>query len=560
MANKKDRIVIIGVLFNFYNFEGFRCYNIDKEIIMDIPHNNLYLFNIWGIKKSAENYLYRNKRLKNNIHILKNVDEYRISKDFIGYKNLPIIDNGTGEYINILNRVIVYTYQENGIMFYKTISFNGNVAIFRKEFLLDIIRNNNNICNITNDLNKITPLNVKFYNKSLNNNSYDKNIDEYTYLENLLEFEFRERHNEFKRKLGLISEDARKNSIASKNDIREKESRDLVIKGILRSSDDIFYILSNKNLGHIFKNKQRLDNVNTFIDTEKILEDLNKMTESPCGDNICTSIIQKAKQGIKWGSYQANQREVAKVFTDNIGKILKKSECSNCFSIQNILGMVCLINNNNATGFFNSGIKDKTYIDVTNQDIFNLKTFKTMIHEYMHYLSYSDKKRSSGICKNGSYQESYKNLNEGITELLACYFSCGILYHLNDNSKLKYYRNGIKFMDKNDYKKYINPFLKNFSQLEDLMYEENFENNIYALFSYRYYVYFIIHIMKKVGVEKVFNCYFEADNANFEKLCIDNIGKEKWFDFLNLLENLKQNRENNTIEKQYHKIKKILLK
>lgn len=555
MVKIKERVVILCVLFEFNQFVAFRCYNIDREIVQDIFHNDLYMFKIWGMKKEAEKYLYRNKRLK-NIPKIPFSDNYRVSEDFIGYRNLPIIDNGSYFSINTLNRVIVYTYKEKGQLIYRTVSSYGNIEDFISVRLLNILRNSNFICNITFDSTKIVPLNTKFYTKSfIDNKIKGKGENKYKLLENKFEFRLKEKRNEYRRKLGLIVDDAVKNSAKSKSDIREKESRDLVIKGMLGSSDAIYSVLKSRGLGHIFKNKKELSQVNTFLDTEKLLDELNKINNSPCGDSDCTSVIKQAKSNSQWSSYSANQKSVSNTFLSNKGKILKKQECNDCFTMQNIMGM-SYMTNNDVVGLFNLGIQDKTFIDVTNRDIFYYNTFRVMLHEYMHYLAYSNIKRNSGICKNGLNSNAYNNLNEGITELLACFFCCGILSNIKGSVKLKY--SNSKFMDKSEYKKYINPFLKSFVTFENLVYQENFENQDSIICSYKYLVYLIIHIMKKVGIKEVFDCYFEVDNEKFEKLCKEKIGESKWLVFLNLLDNFDSNSK--SVDKQYNRMKKILLK
>lgn len=547
MAILRDRAVILCAVFNYSKFIGLKLYNIDKNSFIDVFKDELYLYDIWGLSDDAKKYLYKYKKLKEEPIFNKGVNyetnAFHCSNEFIGYRDLPQLDIGFGIIVNGNNQVISHILIENfersfNLVDYRykrtNILFDKTISNYRRRGL--------KITNITEDKSKVVPLNLSFYKKS-NINGIDKlrsfGFEESVIYENEhLTFKQRENNKNYRRKIDLILT----HGINCSQDIKEKQ---FIQEFYLHFSDDIYEILVGKGYADIFNGKEPLDRIAQFIDTEKLLDEFDKLKISPCGDTFCTSLINEInRKTVDLGSYSGRKKEVAKLFLDLDNKreaVFKKKLCNSCYTMLNIYGLSVIENNDRLNGFSpnNLYMPNSVFVDITDKYMFSLESIKILIHEFMHNLSKKEIKDLkgatiivSGINKKDDYSIVYKILNEGVTELLTCYFLYNDLRVRNkDRIPLKYKG---KYIDFKDYQIKLNPYLRSLNSFYpdvDSILNTNGEVDKRILRSYSFNIYLVLQIMKDIGIEEVINCYLYADVDTFEILC-RKFYKENWDSFL----------------------------
>ena len=160
-----------------------------------------------------------------------------------------------------------------------------------------------------------------------------------------------------------------------------------------------------------------------------------------------------------------------------------------------------------------------------------MRTFFTAIHEYIHYLARGSV-NNSGFAVSSKDVDVYTIINEGVTDLLSCYFveyilretnKCDLDFILSDSP--------FKLVTSDDYDIVINPFLKSLNELkvDDIDIILLKASSIIA--SYKYNICIVLYILKYLPLQEVFNMYFNSDNKGFDLLCEHHFGVEKWLSF-----------------------------
>ena len=565
MAIQRDKAVILCVVFNYNVFTGLKLYNIDKDSFIDVFKDELYLYDIWGLSEETKKYLYKYKKLKEEPIFNKGrnyeTEAFHCQTGFIGYRDLPQLDIGFGIIVNGNNQVISHILIENSEKSFNLVDYrNRYIGIFEGKTILNYRRYGLKITNLTEDNSKVVPLNLSFYEKGNRNNSSSKKIEEeVNYVK--LTFQQKENNKKYRRKIDLILTDG----VNSSQNIKEKE---LIQDIYLNFSNDIYKILTGKGYGDIFQDKEPLNKIAQFINTDKLLDEFDALKTSPCGDLFCTSFINDINLKTKdLGSYSGRRKEVARQFLkfeEEKNYIFKKNLCKSCYTMLNLYGLSVIENNDRVNGFSPNSLymPNSIFVDVTDKHLFSLASIKTLIHEFIHNLSKKEIKDSkgikiiSGINKESDYFIVYRILNEGITELLTCYFLYNDLRIRNkDKVPLKYKG---KYLDFKDYQNKLNPYLKllnSFYPEVDNILTTSGESDNRIFNSYIYNIYLVLQIMKDIGIEEVITCYLYADVITFEILC-RKFYKDNWDSFL---ESFKGNNAS-LLKEDYETMKQFLVK
>lgn len=563
----RDKAVILCVVFNYNVFIGLKLYNIDKNSFIDVFKDELYLYDIWGLSEETKKYLYKYKKLKEEPIFYKGInyetDAFHCQTGFIGYRDLPQLDIGFGIIVNGNNQVISHILIENSKKSFNLVDYrNRYIGTFEGKTILNYRRYGLKITNLTEDNSKIVPLNLPFYKKvdsDSNNLSLGKFEEDDSYEK--LTFQQKENNKKYRRKIDLILMDG----INSSQNIKEKE---LIQDIYLNFSNDIYKILVGKGYRDVFQNKEPLNRIAQFINTEKLLDEFDDLKNAPCGDESCTFFINTIKQKTKdLGSYSGRKSEVAGLFLElekNGTFVFKKNLCKSCYTMLNIYGLAYIENNDRINGFSpnNFYMPNSIFVDITDKYMFSLVSIKTLIHEFIHNLSKKEIKDSkgvkiiSGINKNTDYSMVYRVLNEGVTELLTCYFLYNDL-RVRNKDKISLEYKG-KYLDFVDYQSKLNPYLKLlnsfYPEVDSILNTSGMaDKRIFR--SYTYNIYLVLQIMKDIGIEEVINSYLYADVDTFEILC-RMFYKENWDAFL---DSFKGNSASLSKE-EYEKMKQFLVK
>lgn len=414
------------------------------------------------------------------------------------------------------------------------------------------------ICNIKDDSTRISPLNQTFIelppienkirvpNKDSLISKYLKPTEEK--INNSLDFKVKEYRKEIIRKVDLLLND----SLYGYKNIVEKK---VICHSLLSATDVIMKDLQVLNSANL-KNKQDMVNVTYFIDTADIEIDesnfddiINGIESSPCGDIKCAEKLENIKN---------SNNKIDAVIKSGLN--FQGKDCSYCYTMIYLYVIAKFVRVGAAgvnLGLFN----DRMFINLKDFQIFKFTTFKTMIHEYMHYLS-KQVNNVSGI-NSIKYKRVYTILNEGVTEILACFFTEKILKKQNIKGiPITYYdhrKRGQNKIDISEYNIKINPFIEDLYTLRviDLV-KVGKETEQRVSCSYRFNCYLVYKIMMDIGLYNIVECYFKGNNAKLNSLCEKKYGVSKWKDFLLYLDGLNLQDIHNITQKDYENALKIL--
>lgn len=529
------RLVIVACGYAFNEFVGFDCYDVDNECFCVIWAKDISKHKIWGIDKGKIKEL-PTLSCERDCYI----QGFENCKLLRGYRNLPCIDVRTGTAYNINNCVVVSKYVSEGLTYYKCVCYNNKqVGIFEASKLREMILGNNiYFCNLKKCSDRISPLGKSFYSdKSILNKllllkgklSPVKYIGE---LEKLQQHSNQEAKKDIERRTSVILKDVsrydkEKGSLAE----LDKKNRAYFVSAVMSASDVMLPELQKLGLNDINKRKAPLKEVVNYIDSSSFLDELDNFVQYPCTDEYCKSLVENVKRlYINAGERRESlsKRYFLKLVNSKFREKLK-SVCSCCYSMKSMYVMAQLWRIK-AEAFVSTELKDNLFVDVSTRKIFSLLSFFISIHEYMHYLSSKEKEFLSGFTNKMQICMSDKILNEGFTDLLACYFTEYILRRTN-NSNLVLLLNDSPVRVA-DYDIIINPFLRNLYELKDSDLSVLQSKALNSIIGYKYNVCLVLYILSLLPVNKVLNMYFNADRKGFYTLCENKFGEDVWSKFI----------------------------
>lgn len=557
----KHKLVIVSILKRVNLIIGFKGYDLSTNEIKDIPISDINNYIIVGLKGGK-----LDKKCINNICF--NTGRAILNKDvnyFIGYRSLPIydmalnsIDNYThiligkkkvlGDYCyvvsdpfgcledvekdiiigrmqnrnyNISNIAKINNSQKSIRLLYGTlpiINVNkgakemGKIKTLFEEYRLDDIRV---IFNKSHSLNlKLKEIEkVKLYKSSIINKNY---IDRQQFL-------FNDVSNTFPK-------NDRNNMRAILKSIEDLDSK---MPSIIQLGVTDKGVIENLNL------KQSMHETSNFINKELIKYEIHRRANISCINYYCDKIFKK----IDGETFEKCYMILIKLFRKSQNNVF----CNNCDILIYLRGSLYSYNKK-TRGNYNIKSNGYTFIDIAT--LKNIKGFKTIIHEYIHYLS--QKGDNVGL-NNDKNIVAYIKLNEGITEIIACY----VLYKylIADKEKIE------QFYITTD-KKLTKEYLENYKFLNDLS-SLNKEMGIKipkdinksAISSYFYNVCLVYKLMEKVGVREIIVSFFNADILSFKNICQEKLGSLKYNELITVL-----NSTDLTIlsESEYQRVIKVL--
>lgn len=285
--------------------------------------------------------------------------------------------------------------------------------------------------------------------------------------------------------------------------------------------------------------KQSMYETSNFINKELIKHEIHRRSNISCINNYCDKIFKK----IDGEAFEKCYMALIKLFRKSQNNVF----CSNCDILAYLIGSLYSYNKK-TRGNYNINLNGYTFTDIA--ILKNIKGFKTIIHEYIHYLS--QKGDNAGL-NNDKNIAAYRKLNEGITEIIAYY----VLYKylITDKEKIE------QFYITTD-KKLTKEYLENYQFLNDLS-SLNKEMGIKipkginksAISSYFYNVCLVYKLMEKVGVREIIVCFFNADTLSFKNICQKKLGGSKYNELITIL-----NSTDSTIlsEPEYQRVIKVL--
>lgn len=552
------RLVIIACAFAFRKFVGLDCYDIDNQTFISIWAKDIHKYKIWGIEKSKvkRKWISEDDKKLNIPVINSEKDFYNQGFDNFnwlrGYRHLPYIDIRTGENYNLDYCVIVSKYIENDKIYYRYIkNTDRRVCYIREDNLIDCISNNKiYFCNIKNYNDRVTALYGKFYEETaiskgittFKNNAHNKieklkenEFINYSLSSNLESKETIEQRRHFNRNYNIMRKDISKSNkqITPKQVDLINQNRKLFMNTMRNGSNVMLLPLHSLGLEEIENKKKGMQSVSNYInsDSDSFLEELDSFEQFPCLDKSCKDLLAYIKKNFNYANKDDRAYLIKEYFYNNF-----KNEfinlCSKCYTMMSLYAM-SYFQERKAAGFSSMKLCNENFINVEKQYIYSLNTFFVTIHEYIHYLSNNPEKRLSGFKDNKRNENIDSILTEGITDLLACYFTEYILNKINTDDIPIVYKSKYN-ITKKDYPTFINPFLRNINQLKEFDFNDIEAVTKKTLVAYNYNVCLIYYILSRVNCNDVFKLFFTQNREEFFNLCKKEFGEDTWNTFVTI--------------------------